>query len=378
MARRFLIGIAVIIGIFIIGGVALTRFAMPLMAWYLVPSDPFDAATLPPAPDYQSWTSWAVGEPGQTTSADLRPSGVSYAEMRDVAIFYVHPTSYWDNKSWVAAFDDEAATQKLQELFLKGQASAFTPFGQVYAPHYRQAALGAFLARDDNTAKALSVAFSDVQRAFGSFLERIGPDTPFILAGHSQGALHALTLMHASMKSAAIQERLVAAYLIGWPIAPRADLPSWIAPCEGPGAARCVISWQTFGPDGDPSQIVEVFENTPSFNGVPKEGEAMLCTNPLSFSRTLDPIGASKNLGAVAITAKGRSLGAPVEALVGARCGDDGVLYLDGRPENGFDQLIAPGDNYHLQDIQLFYRNIQANVDAQIKAFSAEGVDTSR
>lgn len=369
MARKFLIAFAALVGILIVGAVALNQFALPLLTWYLVPSEPFDAATLPPAPDYSNIENWAAADEAVQSTASLRPAGVDYPQKADVAIFYVHPTGYWDNDAWVASLDNEPARQKLDELFLKGQASAFDPYGSLYAPYYRQAALGAFLARDDNTAKALGVAFSDVRNAFANFLERIGPDKPFILAGHSQGALHALTLLHASLQSPELQNRLIAAYLIGWTIAPDADLPAWIAPCEAAGDIGCVITWQSFGPDGDPSPILEMFKTTPSFTGASKEGETMLCINPLTFTRTTQPIDAAQNLGAVAITAAGQPLDAPQTALVGARCGDDGILYLMQRPGDGFDQLVMPGDNFHMQDIQLFYRNIQENVAAQIAAF---------
>ena len=33
----------------------------------------------------------------------------------------------------------------------------------------------------------MKLAYSDVRRAFWQFLDEIGPDEPFFLAGHSQG-----------------------------------------------------------------------------------------------------------------------------------------------------------------------------------------------
>ncbi|MEM7569530.1 MAG: DUF3089 domain-containing protein [Pseudomonadota bacterium] len=372
MARKFLIGLAVIIGLIIVGGVVLNRYAAPLLAWYFVPSEPFDAAAVPPEPNYQDWSSWAVGNPSAQTTADLRPSGADPIEPYDIAIFYVHPTSYWDNDAWVAAIDNENAADRLEHLFIKGQASAFDPYGTLYAPRYRQAAFGAFLANDENTFKALTVAGGDVRNAFENFLMRIGPDTPFIIVGHSQGSFHGLTLLHTSMATPERQNRLIAAYLIGWTIAPDADLPAWTSPCDTPDQLGCVLSWQTFGPDGDASPIRALFEAAPSLTGASKKGESMLCVNPLSFTRSTQTYSEDQNLGGVAITAVDKPLEAAVPKVVGARCDEDGILYTTNQPEGRFNTYVMPGNNLHAQDIQLFYRNLQANVAQRIEAYLAK------
>ena len=48
---------------------------------------------------------------------------------------------------------------------------------------------------------------------------KVGDARPFILAGHSQGALHALRLLRERVAAKpALRRRLVAAYLVGAPI----------------------------------------------------------------------------------------------------------------------------------------------------------------
>lgn len=372
MARKFLLGIAVIIGLVVLSSIIFRLFPEQIMSAFLVPSDPFSEDTIPAAPDYTQWSGWAVGDPAKQTPADLRPQGVDYPKAQNIAIFYVHPTSYWSNDNWNGPVDDPAHLKRLNELYLSGQASAFAPYGALYAPFYRQAALGAFLARDDDMLRALQVAYGDVARAFESFLARIGPDTPFVLAGHSQGTLHLLTLLHTQVQPRGLTDRMIAAYLIGWPISVDADLPATIPPCDTALQTRCAISWQSFGPDGDASDIETVYAASPSFSGQDKAGTAMLCVNPLTFERTSTPAPAALNIGGVAAAGGANTLAAPQAGLVGARCDGAGILYLDRKPGGTFDNLVLPGENYHPQDLQLFYRNLQQNVEQRIQAFAAE------
>src|SRR3546814_7231129 len=75
-------------------------------------------------------------------------------------------------------------------IFMRGMASAFADAGEVWAPRYRQATLGAFLASDRVTAgKAIDAAYRDIEQAFDAFLAAQPKTRPIILAGHSQGAL---------------------------------------------------------------------------------------------------------------------------------------------------------------------------------------------
>lgn len=371
MARKFLLAIAILVGLAVLAAIAFAVFPDPILRAFLVPSDPFTQESIPPEPDYQTRSGWAVGASSAATPADMRPAGIDYDAPGDVAIFYVHPTTYWKKANWNGPIDEESHLRRLNELFLSGQASAFAPFGTLYAPYYRQAALGAFLARDDNTAKALQVAYGDVARAFDAFLERIGPDTPFILAGHSQGSLQLLTLLHTQVQPRGLTQRMIGAYLIGWPISIEADLPATVPPCDTPGQTQCAISWQTFGPEGDPSEILSLYESSPSFSGEDKAGTAMLCVNPLTFQRTLEAAPAALNLGGVAAAGSAAALAAPQEGLVGARCDANGILYIDRKPGGTFDNLVLPRENYHPQDLQLFYRNLQRNIQQRIQAFTA-------
>jgi hypothetical protein len=114
-------------------------------------------------------------------------------------------------------------------LFLQSQASAFNSVGEIWAPKYRQATFGAFLTGEADAGKALDFAYRDVAAAFDEFVKESG-DRPIILAGHSQGALHLERLLREKVAGKPIAKRIVAAYVVGWPISTSAA-----APC-------CVIS----------------------------------------------------------------------------------------------------------------------------------------
>ena len=91
-------------------------------------------------------------------------------------------------------FGDAAANWIVDELVLRHQASVFNGCCEIYAPRYRQATIYSFLDHT-NGAQALALAYGDVVRAFNTFLNRIEPQQPFVVAGHSQGTRHAAELV---------------------------------------------------------------------------------------------------------------------------------------------------------------------------------------
>ena len=69
-----------------------------------------------------------------------------------------------------------------------------------------------------------------------------------MLAGHSQGSLHLTRLLRDRVASTPLAKRIVAAYVVGWPVSRTVDLPLMGLPeCTAPDQAGCILSWQTFG-----------------------------------------------------------------------------------------------------------------------------------
>lgn len=297
------------------------------------------------------------------------------AEVGDAAIFFVHPTSYFSKSSWNAPLDDADANHRA-DLFLRGMASAFDDAGDVWAPRYRQATLGAFLASDRVTAgKAIDAAYRDVEQAFNAFLAAQPKDKPIILAGHSQGALHLTTLLKNRIAGTPLAKRIVAAYLVGWPVSVETDLAAMGLPaCQTPDDARCILSWVSFAAPADPSMVLDAYDGTIGFDGRPRANTRILCTNPLTG--TPDTSAKSDaNLGTLKL-AEGFKTGVIVTGKVGAACDSGrGLLMLGNADAVGqyvVTGYVLPGNNYHVYDITLFWANVRADVLRRLAAFEGK------
>ena len=66
-----------------------------------------------------------------------------------------------------------------------------------------------FFDKNDNGQKALDVAYTDIENAFDYFIKKYNKNNPFIIAGHSQGALHANRLINRRIDNREIQKRFI-------------------------------------------------------------------------------------------------------------------------------------------------------------------------
>ncbi len=375
MARKFLITITALVAV-VVALLILLNVFWEEAQWYAIRQlkldRPYDALPVPAAPDYRRDGSWAA-LPGREGPTALTPRGVAPERGTQAAVFYIHPTTYLGKDYWNAPLD-EPSTRGFLDMVLAGQASAFAAAGAIHAPRYRQAAFGAFLAADADTARALALAYRDIAAAFDEFLERIGPATPFLVVGHSQGALHGLHLIARRIaKDPSLRARFVAGYLIGWPISVEEDLGAiGVPPCRRPRDAGCVLSWQTFGEGGDPAPVRDIFAGSPGLSGRSRAGTAMLCVNPVTWRMDRRASRRADHLGAVpAPEPADGALPAPLPALLAARCGTDGLLWISPPPDGPFAQFRFPGLNYHVWDVNLFYMDVRADAKRRLAAFLA-------
>lgn len=235
-----------------------------LVDWWMRPVRPNAHA----APDYADhseagpWAAW----PTREGPATLQPEGEPPVDGGALACdcFYVHPTCFgilhnltgsWNSAA--APLADPVADRILQHN-LATQASAFSRSCRIFAPRYRQMALGGFFpGRDDgDRAAALDVAYADVKAAFLHFLEARGdPSRPFVIASHSQGTMHCGRLVLECVEGTAVAKSLVCAYLVGF-LLPRdcfgvaaggKDLALHVA--AGPEDTQCVLGYDTLPSD---------------------------------------------------------------------------------------------------------------------------------
>jgi hypothetical protein len=227
--------------------------------------------------------------------------------------------------------------------------------------------MGAFLTDKPEGQEAIAAAYADVRDAFAFFVDSIDADTPIVLAGHSQGALHLLRLLREEVKDTPLADRLVAAYAIGWPISVEHDLPALgFAACATPAQTGCLISWSSFAEPADPSSLMNTYGESIGFDGQPRGDSQILCTNPLlgTFGGSAP---ASANLGTL-VPDDTISNGQLVPGAVPARCDERGLLLIGDPPELG--SYVLPGNNYHVYDIPLFWANTQADVARRVSAMS--------
>ena len=363
-ARRFLILIFVLILLAVAGAFAIFEFGGRVLLRQATPMGRFEPAKAGGAPDYANADNWVAREGLPNDPSRWRPSNDAPVEpsAADTRVFYVHPTTYLLTDRWNAPLRAGSDTDARTRLFVQSQASAFNTTANVWAPRYRQAAYGAFLLKTEDAQKALDLAFADVAAAFEQFLRAIPPDSPVILAGHSQGGLHVSRLLERYREQ--LKGRLVAAYVVGWPLSVTADLPVMgLPPCTRRDQNDCVLSWQTFGAPANPGLIIDAWEGTDGPTGIERKRSDMLCVNPLTGTR-----------GGQARDARGAQMLEPTADLSDARlvpgiaasC-EDGLLVLASAPQlRGF---VLPGNNYHVYDYALFWGAIRDDAERRMRAW---------
>jgi hypothetical protein len=367
-ATRFLYFVAFCTILFIAGAFAYRFFEKQLMRWALVPGTEFRDVPMPQGANYGQAALWIARPDIANNPALWLPAGVQRSNAQPRAsIFFVHPTSFTESGAWNAPVNDRES-QDLATLFVRSQASAFNGIGQIWAPRYRQATFGAFLANSDNARRALDFAYRDVLAAWEEFLREAPADRPIILAAHSQGSMHLMRLLEERIRNTPEASRIVAVYLAGWPVSLGADLPALPFPaCQTPEQARCVLSWMSYAEPADSSQILDVWDETNGARGA-RRGTDMLCTNPLTGARG-GAAGADRNLGTLVPNAQMTEAEMRQHA-VAARCGPRGILLIGERetlPEMG--PYALPGNNYHVYDYALFWANVRADAERRLAAF---------
>jgi hypothetical protein len=362
LARKFLYVVA---GLIVLAGASLfvyRLFGADLLRMSMVPTAAFES--LSPPPSYADARMWLARPDKPGNPALWTPQGHAPAEKPEAAVFFIHPTSYLNRQRWNAPLDDREANERA-DLFLRGQASAFNGVGAIWAPRYRQATFGAFLTGKAEAQQALDLAYGDVQAAFDRFLVEAGK-RPIILAGHSQGALHLTRLLKDRVAGTPLARRIVAAYVIGWPVSKSADLPALGLPeCAGPDDSGCILSWQTFAEPADPALVLEHFDASTGFTGASRKGTAMLCTNPLT-GRPGDQADAAANLGTLFPSSDLRTATLS-PGRVPARCDARGFLMIGTGPDVG--PFVLPGNNYHVYDYSLFWANVRQDAQRRLTAF---------
>lgn len=366
LARKFLYVIATLIVLVIAGLLAYRVFGIALLRRTMVPGVAFKAEPPVAANAYAAPAMW-FARPGLTgTPVEWSPTEVPAPTPGNAEIFFIHPTSFVGTDRWNAALDD-AETNDRARIFLRGQASAFAAAGRIWAPRYRQATFGAFLTGEDAAKQALGLAYRDVLAAFDQFVREADPARPIILAGHSQGALHLTQLLRDRVVGTPLARRIAATYVVGWPVSKTTDLAALGMPeCTALDQAGCLSSWQSFAEPADPALIVDTFDATNGFDGRPRAGTPMVCTNPLTGTANAEAP-ATANLGTL-IPDESLQNATLAPGIVPARCDGRGFLLIGSDPPD-LGPYVLPGNNWHVYDYSLFWANVRADALRRLAAW---------
>ncbi len=338
-----------------------------------VPEMPFDAMERPTAPDYSDESSWAA-LPHRQDAADLAPDDADIPEAQGDApadVFYIHPTTYRGGENWnqdIAMTDVNVWTDI---SVIARQASAFNGCCKIYAPRYRQATIAAMGAHESGM-KAYNFAYGDVVRAWQHYVENWNNGRPFLIVSHSQGTLHAVRLLEEEIEDTPLVERMVAAYVIGIGVPEGLFDRSLktMTRCKGATDTGCVISWNTYGVNGEADLLVERTQARYRDRFATSDGQALTCWNPVSSSADEDWFEDQTGAGAL----PGVASSDPLPTLTqgpGAQC-RGGILYTAIPTDSAFDLMVLEGENLHMHDFDLFYGSIRANAVARTEAYLAQ------
>ena len=309
-------------------------------------TQPFEAVASPTAPDYSDEKNWAA-LPNKLDNCDKTPEGKIVDNVDNaVDVFWIHPTSYTKTPKgefcWNADVSNASINKSTDDGTMLYQASAFNFAGKIYAPRYRQAHLLSFFTPNKLTKKkALAVAYSDVSKAFEYYLTHYNNGRPIIIASHSQGGLHAYYLLRDYFAHKPLMKQLVAAYIIGMPI-PKDSL-NFILPCADSSQTNCYMSWYTFKEGFYPKNYWEY--------------KVATCVNPLTWSLAETNAGKELNQGAVL-----RKFNKIMPHLIGAT-NHESLLWI--HPPFLFRRI----KNFHIGDINLFYKNVRANAKHRVDMY---------
>lgn len=334
------------------------------------PAGAFAAVPAPAAADYDQASSWAA-RPDTSDLADVTPAGVSDEQARARAdVFFVHPTTYWTGDSWNQPLSDASTNQRTDRAVLRNQASVFNTCCRVFVPRYRQAILYSFFddAGEDGL-RARDLAYEDVRRAFDHFLAHDSQDRPLILAGHSQGAMHALRLLEERVAGKPLQDRLVAAYVIGWavPLDKLHRTLQGIRLCSAPDQVGCLVTYNTFEEDASRERFGKAKVHYPT-GYESMADKAIACVNPLSWRGDAVFVEPAANPGAVQF---GKDRRPGVDQSVSAQC-VGGLLEISKPPHSKYRGITSWTGNYHIYDFQLFHMSLRFNAEKRVQAFLQE------
>ena len=261
--------------------------------------------------------------------------------------------------------DEKKASRFVKTLGLEG--GIVSESTDVYAPFYRQVTLGCYIQADGmiapdyliraDFAEYTDIAYGDIRNAWLYYMEHDNNGRPVVLFGYSQGSEMILRLLEEFGDTEAFKAVFVAAYVIGAQVdGSRLDAHPALKMAQGETDTGVIVSYNA---------VDARMEQT---------GEKEYAINPLNWRTDSTPAEKEQNLGFVTTDVTGK-----ITEEVPAYCGatldaESGRLVVTGAEDldalyEASGTLFHKGD-YHLYDLNFFYRNLQKNIADRVAAFS--------
>lgn len=273
---------------------------------------------------------------------------------KDIDLFLVCPT--------VDTLDEEFMS--LENDVMKGyfagalemERGIYEESARMYAPYYRQMAMNGYELDLTERERRLTIAYKDVSDAFAYYLENENNGRPIILAGFSQGSDMVYRLMEEYFGSEEMQQKLVAAYAIGWACTEDMvkEYPQ-IKPAQSADDLGVVISFDCEAPE-----VSETIVNP--------AGRKAYSINPLNWKTDSTPADKSLNIGSRFMKSNGK-IKSEAEQLCGCYIDEErGALKVTDVTAEEYPAVIGvfPEGAYHIYDYQFFFMNLQENVKHRV------------
>ena len=230
---------------------------------------------------------------------------------------------------------------------------------RMYAPYYRQMAMNGYELDLTERERRLAIAYKDVSDAFAYYLENENNGRPIILAGFSQGADMVYRLIEEYFGSEEMQQKLVAAYPIGWACTEDMvkEYPQ-IKPAQSADDLGVVISFDCEAPE-----VTETIVNP--------AGQKAYSINPLNWKTDSTPADKSLNMGSRFMKSSGK-IKSEAEQLCGCYIDEErGALKVTDVTPEEYPAVISifPDGAYHIYDYQFFFKNLQENVQHRVELY---------
>ncbi|MBO4761930.1 MAG: DUF3089 domain-containing protein [Lachnospiraceae bacterium] len=235
----------------------------------------------------------------------------------------------------------------------------------IYSPLYRQTTIGSFLGEDglidfanvSDARKAYDdIAYEDIRNAWLYYMKNYNNGRPVVLFGYSQGGDMVKRLLEEFGNDSEFKDLFVCAYVIGSSIYEE-DLAKYphLKMAQGEKDTGVIISFNAVDARMESPDVKE------------------LSINPLNWKTDSTPAAAKKNLGMVTANTWGVETSetpAYCGAYIDSASGKLVVTDIEGQDElyNADNGVFRKGD-YHTADLNMFYRNLEKNVQTRIKEF---------